>query len=187
MRIPYTVAVVLGLLPAVLGIFGFIVYPWGLLATILGVLVTVIFSVCTVRGHYAERDAFRKKIGKEALGILNIIISDSTDNHISCSVWSGNNEGFKAEVLGDGDYKAWDKFYDTVDTRNDYFGSRRGFSFPDLEKLSYLCFESFFKAYDEISWVRDVIPQERITDLLTRAKGSAETCGFARHRTSRLV
>ena len=178
MRIPYTVAVALELLPAILSLFGFIAYPWGLVVTVFGTLMTLALLVRTVQSHLAERDAFRKKIGKEALGVLNTVISNSTDRRIPCPVWSGNSEGFKAEVLGDGDYKAWEKFYEAVEARNDYFGSRQGFAWPDVEKVSLLCFWNFFKIYDDVSWVRDVIPPESIADLLARAKQSAATRAF---------
>jgi len=180
MRVPYSFVVGLEFLPAILGMLGFIVYPWGLLVTVLGGAITVILLVRTVQGHYVERTVFREKITKEALGVLDRIISNSFNPHISCEVWPGSNQGFKTEMLGDADYDRWEKFYDAVEARNDYFALGQGVNYPNVEKLSSLCFESFFEVYNEISWVREIVPEERITDLLARAEKNAPTSDFVR-------
>jgi hypothetical protein len=180
MRIPYSVVVVVELLPAVLGILGVIAYPWGLLATLAGGIITVILVARTVQGHYGDKKDFREKIAKEALAVLDRIISNSFNPHISYEVWSGNSKGFKTEMLGDADYGRWEKFYDTLEKRNEYFRSSGGHSYSNVEKHSCLCFEAFFEVYNEISWVRDIIPQERIESLLARAERNSPTYAFVK-------
>jgi hypothetical protein len=127
----------------------------------------------------SERFDFRRKIIPEALSILDRLILVAHEP-IACTVWSSRAEGFKTDALGKQDYARWKEFYDDVEARNGYFTPRESFVWSDVEKFARACFISFFKVYDEIPWVREAIPQATITDLLSRAKRSASTCGFAR-------
>jgi hypothetical protein len=149
------------------------------------VLVVAIFLIAIIlevdnRGILeSEGSDFRGKIVPEALTILDRLIVVASEP-ISCAVWSSRAEGFKTDVLGNRDYARWKKFYDDVEARNEYFTPREGFTGSDVPKFACACFASFFRVYDEISWVKESIPQATIVDLLSRAKRSAWTCGFTR-------
>jgi hypothetical protein len=149
------------------------------------VLVLAIFLIAIIleldnRGILeGEGSDFRRKIVSEALTVLDRLIVGASEP-ILCAVWSSRAEGFKTDTLGDHDYALWKKFYDDVEARNEYFTPREGFGVSDVEKFARACFGSFFKVYDELSWVRDSIPQATITELLSRAERSAWTCGFTR-------
>ena len=151
-----------------------------LVFTIPSALIAFLFLVDSRRTRKTEADGFRKKVTNEALDILDCLISHPTSN-LSCPVWSGSTEGFKTDVLNDEDYALWKAFYDSVEARNGYFRSREGFAWQDVEKFAHLCFASFFKVYDGTSWVKELIPQPSIADLLSRAKRSDATYRFSRN------
>lgn len=154
-------------------------------ALVVVVLVVAIFLVGIIlaldnRGILeSERSDLEGKIVSEALMVLDRLIVVAAEP-ILCAVWSSRDEGFKTGALGDQDYAKWKVFYDNVEARNRYFTPRGGFAFPEVEKFAHACFSSFFIVYDELSWVRDSIPQTAITSLLSRAKQSAWTSGFTR-------
>lgn len=136
-------------------------------------LIAIILLVDSITARRMEQVDFRKKVPNEALAILNELASRPTRSHIPCTVWSSKTEELKTDVLGAKDYMLWKQFYDNVEVRNEFFGSREGFSWSDVEKFNSLCFDSFLEVYEGVSWVKGSIPQERIADLLSRAERSA--------------
>lgn len=148
-----------------------IFYPY---LGIVAVLIVIVLLANEIGMRKSERGDFKKKIIQEALAIVDHIIWSTSASHISCANWTTKAEGFKVDLLGDRDYGLWKQFYDSVGRRNEYLESRGTFGlWENFAKLNRTIFDNFFEVYDEISWVKESVPKERITDFLSRAKKSA--------------
>jgi len=146
----------------------------------LGALTTIFASIVLagdVKGHYEEREDFRKKIIDNAVRIVDSIIVSGAGTpisfqHLSDEVWKAKSEGLKKELLGESDYNLWGQFYDNVDERNHQLESS-WINPATVSKLNRAIYSSFQTADNGISWVAKAIPRERIAEFQTRAQNSA--------------
>lgn len=177
MQVTFRARILLGFVLETIAIMsGILSYPnpvFILAFVVLPALIGFILLVDTITAHRKERDDFRGKVIGEALAILDRMTWSTSYFDVSYDIWFGKSEGFKAELLGDGDYRLWKEFYDSIEARNGFFRSKESFAWQDLEKLNRACFDSFSKVRDRISWVSESVPQVRITDLLSKAKRHA--------------
>jgi uncharacterized membrane protein len=152
--------------------------PW--LALVLVFVAATIITVIGVtleldnRGtHAGERDDFRNGVVNEILSIMHQIVSDPTAHDIRCSHWVSRTKESRESLLGHEDHALLKTFYETLEERDRYFGSRRGFSVPVVQKLNHSCLDRFSEVYSGILWVRESVAQTNIDNLLSRAKSSA--------------
>jgi hypothetical protein len=170
MELTFWANVAFGVIVLVCGTMSSINLYFAIPATLAG----IILLWGNIKTHRTEKADFRKKIIQEALAIVDHIIWSTSASHISCANWTTKAEGFKADLLGDRDYGLWKQFYDSVGRRNEYLESRGNFGlWANFAKLNRTIFDNFFKVYDETSWVKESVPEERITDFLSRAQKSA--------------
>ena len=146
---------------------------WILLVSIVAFIIGFIILDQKVSDHYREVDDFKKKIIHEALGIVDHIIASTSTSRILCPVWSGKTEGFKTDDLDVEDYVLWKQFYDAVEERNEYYRTRGGLHWPVFAKFNRAIYDNFFKVLNGVSWVKEAIPEEDVSNLLSRAKRSA--------------
>jgi hypothetical protein len=147
---------------SVLAIF----YPY---LAIPAAIIASVLLINEISSRGAERDDFKKKIIPEALAIVDHIISSTSSSPIVYPVWSSKPEGFKASILGDKDYALWKQFYDRIEELNQYLFPKRFIDWGEFQKFNRAIFDSFFKIHDEISWVREAIPEEHVSSILSRA------------------
>ena len=158
-----SVMVVLGVLSVIYSYFGIIIGVVGFV---------LVFYEVRARGE--ERDDLRRKIVRETLGITDHIVTSTNASRILYPDWSSKSEGFKADILGKGDYRLCKQFYDAVEDRNQHYVGKEALGpWEDFEKLNRAICDAFFKIHDKISWVKESIPQATITELLSTAKRSA--------------
>jgi hypothetical protein len=163
---------VLGLISVSLGYS----QPNSILIVVVGAtiaLIAFVILVDDVRNHYEEKGDFQKKIVQEALDIVYPMVTTTDSSLIAHPNWETKTEGFKRDILSHDDYELWKQFYDGIEERNEYLRPRMGPNWEILPKYNRAIFESFLKVYNEISWVRESIPKEQITNIQMRAKHTA--------------
>jgi hypothetical protein len=74
--------------------------------------------------------------------------------------------------LGKADYALLKGFYDKVEARDRYLGSRHGFDWTVLEGLKRECVDAYSKAFDGTPWLRESSADAE--ELLLRAKKGAD-------------
>jgi len=148
--------------------------PW------LGILAAVITAVIVVKevvSRSAEGEDFKKKIIREALVIVNLVVSSTDSSPIKYDIWSSRNEGFQTDVLGNRGYMLWKEFYDRVEERNQHYLSGKSPTaiggWETFQKFNQAILNSFLKLHDGIAWVKQAVPEECVSNLLSRAKRSA--------------
>jgi len=165
--------IMIGLGVAILGYL----QPNSIFIIVLGIAIAVIALVMLVddvRSHCEDRDDFRKKIIPESLAIVDYVIKDTSQSRIEYSNWQNKTEGFKKDILGEEPYTIFKRFYDAVEQRNQHHMGRDSFGrWEDFRKHNRTIFDSFFKVYDGIPWVREHVSKEHIADFQSRAKHSA--------------
>jgi hypothetical protein len=169
MGLSFWANVTLGVITMVCGAMSGISLYFVIPATLAG----IILLLGNIKTHETEKADFRKKIIREALDDLDLI-SDVNSHHISHEKWDSKTEESAPDLLGDSEYKLWKEFYDSIDTRNQYFKSGGGLVWKDFMKVNDQCVRSFLKIYDDVSWVRESEEAKtRITGFLKKAGGTA--------------
>jgi hypothetical protein len=140
---------------------------------ILGAAIVIILIFNEITTHNSERADFKRKIIHEALGIVDHIIASTSASRILCPVWSGKTEGFKTDVLDVEDYVLWKQFYGAVEERNEYYRTREGLEWSVFAKFNRAIYDNFFNVLNGVLWVKQAIPEEDVSNLLSRAKQSA--------------
>jgi hypothetical protein len=141
-----------------------------LVFTIPSALIAILFLIDSSGTRRAEGADFRKRIIDEAQTILGRLAWDQNYYDIPYPYWSGKMEGLKVEGLGSEDYRLWKDFYDSIEARNEFFRSTESFAWGDLQRLNRSCFDSFAKVLDSVSWVKELVPQTYVAELLTKAR-----------------
>ena len=170
-RIRTSLSILLIVIGLISGVVSVLSNPWLMLVAGAMFVIAVILWVDDIRVHNLERDDFKKKIIPEALSIVDHIITSTNSSNIVYPVWSLS---LKTDSLSDKDYKLWKQFYDAVEERNQYYRTRGGIgSWEVFEKFNRAIYENFFNVLNGILWVKEAIPEEDISNLVSRAEKSA--------------
>ena len=141
---------------------------------ILAAMIVVVLIANEIGTRRSEGGDFKKKIIRESSTIVDHIIESINSSRIEYSNWESKTEEFKTDILGNEYYKLFKQFYDAVENRNQYFMGKGSFGpWEPFAKFNRAIFDNFLKIYYGISWVRESIPKERITNFQSRAKHSA--------------
>lgn len=169
MELSFRSKVLLQLAVAVLSVLT-LFYPY---LGILAAAIVVVLLVNEMSVHESDKADFKKKIADEALGIVDRVIVSTNAFTILRPVWSSKTEGFKTDVLGSEDYNLWKQFYDSIEERNRYYQPRMSLDWTVFSGFNRRIFDKFLKVCRDISWVREYIPEESVSSLISRAEESA--------------
>jgi len=174
MELSFRTKLLLAIISAAFGVLS-LVNPWfGVLgAGVIGLSILIDYlSYKTEKAEFVDRLVHELWI----LGGRLITTGTGDNRQIPYNKWSGKGTSFQKSALGN-DYTLWKSFYDSMDSRNDFFAAHAGyqpFHYEDSRKLKLSCLVKFIEL-SGTTMIQQSDHKKQFEEIVVKARRQRDT------------